>query len=475
MPLTKASYSMITGSPVNVRDFGAVGNGVNDDTAAFQAAIIFCEDNLRPLYIPENDVSQFYKITAPLVVSKPLVMRGAGSYDVTLFSVGFTSNDVLLDIDGTAFGNYQQAYFGGFTLRHSGAGICMRVTEVSKSRFEDIGLYGGNSGIQYTGSTRCFSNEFTKINTLALQSAIAFQFVSHTGGGQHTFVDCSFGGNTGFSVDQNTITDSINFYSCNFESCVTQSVYVAGTVAGLGFFGCRTENCGSYDFNIDPVLGKTVSGLVVEGTYFDSSGAGGQPRILLGGTGGKVRGFNVNANSVGHGANNFSSFLVELNGDGESGTIANNYLDGTLSLCKPVNLLRAGVAVYNNEANNGKFAPSFVVNQNTFTATATGMTTSPTGTVKYSVIGNTVTLDIPAISGTSNTTAFTLTGAPAAIAPAADKDILIRITDNGTIALGFVRVKTTGVLEFYATVSGGAFTNSGTKAVNVSSVTYTLA
>jgi hypothetical protein len=56
MSLTKATYSMIDGAPVNVLDFGAIGDGVTNDTAAVQAAINFClaSTQARTLVIPSQ-------------------------------------------------------------------------------------------------------------------------------------------------------------------------------------------------------------------------------------------------------------------------------------------------------------------------------------------------------------------------------------------------------------------------------------
>lgn len=52
MSLTKASYSLITGAPVNVMDYGAKCDGTTDDTAAVQAAVTYCIANNKDLFIP---------------------------------------------------------------------------------------------------------------------------------------------------------------------------------------------------------------------------------------------------------------------------------------------------------------------------------------------------------------------------------------------------------------------------------------
>jgi len=73
MSLTKVSFSMINTTEVHVVDYGAVGDGVADDTAAIQAAI----DAGNLIYF---DAGKTYKITATLDLSagnKTLLGNGA--------------------------------------------------------------------------------------------------------------------------------------------------------------------------------------------------------------------------------------------------------------------------------------------------------------------------------------------------------------------------------------------------------------
>lgn len=64
MSLTKASFSLINGANYNVLDYGAVGDGTTDSTAAFQAAIEAAQATATPVYVPAG----IYVITDTLDV-----------------------------------------------------------------------------------------------------------------------------------------------------------------------------------------------------------------------------------------------------------------------------------------------------------------------------------------------------------------------------------------------------------------------
>jgi hypothetical protein len=74
MALTKATYSMISGAVVNIKDYGAVGDGIADDTAAIQAAIDSGAGGLSVFIAPGT-----YKITNTIYLRRNKVrLFGAG-------------------------------------------------------------------------------------------------------------------------------------------------------------------------------------------------------------------------------------------------------------------------------------------------------------------------------------------------------------------------------------------------------------
>lgn len=108
-----------------------------------------------------------------------------------------------------------------------------------------------------------------------------------------------------------------------------------------------------------------------------------------------------------------------------------------------------------------------------FTATLTGCTTSPTGSVNYTKQGRHVTLNIPNISGTSNTTAATLTGLPAELWPVNNRSVIGICVDNGTEKLSQITVLTSGEIILNNALSA-TFTSSGTKGVSALTVSYEI-
>jgi hypothetical protein len=113
--------------------------------------------------------------------------------------------------------------------------------------------------------------------------------------------------------------------------------------------------------------------------------------------------------------------------------------------------------------------------QGSFTGTLTGCTTSPTVTVNWSRIGKMVRLwTTSALTATSNTTAMTVTGLPAAITPSTTNEAgLVQVQNNGANAGCRVLASSSNLLDFHIeTVVGGfvvpnaaGFTNSGVKGI----------
>jgi hypothetical protein len=99
MSLTKVTYAMIEGSPVNVLDYGADPTGATDSYAAIQAAI---DEN------PGKEIvlSGVFKVTDTLVISASnTTLRGYGQAQIVPDAASFVTSQPVLEITGAGVTN----------------------------------------------------------------------------------------------------------------------------------------------------------------------------------------------------------------------------------------------------------------------------------------------------------------------------------------------------------------------------------
>lgn len=150
--------------------------------------------------------------------------------------------------------------------------------------------------------------------------------------------------------------------------------------------------------------------------------------------------------------------------------------DGTAALAGLAFLADLDTGFYRDTANQIGIglggATAGQIAQGTFVAALTGCTTAPTVTVEWQRIGNIVHMYIPLVTATSNSTACTLTGMPAAIRPATHRtglSVIPLLRDNGADASGatFIDVDTAGTISFYKGTTLTGFTNVNGKGLPV--------
>jgi hypothetical protein len=252
--------------------------------------------------------------------------------------------------------------------------------------------------------------------------------------------------NSGWGVYSENAATFAMINGNNFWRQYYGGVY-AEDVQAMMITGNQFWDCGRADSASDPLN----SDIVIEGTTF-------QPNSLT-----------IVGNTAYRGATraNLGLFILEVN----SGftCVNNRYIGNTVSQSgsKYKNPAIVRTATLFNSP-NGSITIGNVGQgtdtelYSTFTASLTGCTTVPTGTVRYSRQGNLVSLFIPGITGVSNTNAATLTGVPAAITPANAVFGFALITDNGVVEDASVIIETTSIITLRRP-NGVAFTAAGNK------------
>ena len=112
--------------------------------------------------------------------------------------------------------------------------------------------------------------------------------------------------------------------------------------------------------------------------------------------------------------------------------------------------------------------------QSTYTATLTGCTTSPTVTATVTIVGRLVTINIPGLSATSNSTAKTITGMPAQFRPSnQQRGFFAQVTNNGLPSVaGSVFIEASGTIDVFAGPNNDNWTASGTCTIQSMNLTF---
>lgn len=132
MSLTKVTYSMVDSAPINIKDYGATGNGVTDDSAAILAAFTAANAAGKSLYVPVGIYNIASTVTVPSLQNITVFGEGtAVNLDPTKASyfrfTGTTGNMFYFDhLAGVEFRNiwfgYNNASYNGDLVRTNNDG-----------------------------------------------------------------------------------------------------------------------------------------------------------------------------------------------------------------------------------------------------------------------------------------------------------------------------------------------------------------
>lgn len=213
----------ILGAELNVRAYGAVGDGKANDSLALQAVFAKAKKD-DMIYFPGGT----YLITNALYMTIPGSIRGDGISSI-IYQAG---NESLLVVNPNKIAGFQYLSIKEIALlSNSNTGACLQLNRTSDSTFENILFAGGQYGIHICGSLR---NKFIALS------------VDRSGSRYKTnCMDWAI-----YSEPDKTTSLSSN--SNNFLAC---SICGSWGISRGGYYFADTNSAGSFS-----ILGGTTEG-----------------------------------------------------------------------------------------------------------------------------------------------------------------------------------------------------------------------
>ena len=283
MALTKVSYSMITGAPFNVLDFGAnTTPGTTDMSVALQAAVTAAVAAGGRVYMPAGTYLITDTITCPvktMIVGEHRSMSGIDNGTKILFQPTslkslFSTGPTGTFKDGYAFENL---YVVGNSTDASGNSFrAFDLIKVIKSRFTNLNITGFRVSFRVEAS---INNRFEFI-----QMANSYLYNIHYTGDYATtdvWEQCYIT-NAPIGVQTDGISIGIRFSNCLFETLATYGVNLVKECYGWTFTDTYAEDVPSenlatncmFRVGYDGVALSSNPQLIIHGGYIAGRNAG---------------------------------------------------------------------------------------------------------------------------------------------------------------------------------------------------------
>lgn len=285
---------------INVKDYGATGDGTTDDTKAVQDAIndANSSEGGGVVFVPRGK----YSVTN-LTARAYVTLRGAGRYRTTLvarpstavglvqFPVGMVQSFYLEDLalsPGTIPNARQHAVYaqavGDGGAPNQGGWWYGGIRRVRINRFDGHGLWLRGGGADFLKPHQFLAFEGVEIFAGPNAAARALYLSGQVG--QVIFTSCQFDGNgqgvigTGMSIevrrevdDAGTFISDIAPYSIEFLNCTIQANALGARIERAS--GVKFNNCWFEDLKSGVLFETSVEMGVVEGCNFSDTGSDG--------------------------------------------------------------------------------------------------------------------------------------------------------------------------------------------------------
>lgn len=269
---------------ISVRDFGALGDGAHDDTAAIQAAITYVLSlaNGGAVYLPQGTYKVTAQINIPNTANISFRLYGAGAATKIKYTGSATVNIFSAGSGTPTFGSLYQFDDFGFLGPTGGVVTAFNLNNINNSLFYNVSVFGNTNGIilQSSFNTRiidCYFNTQSQYGISTNVTGTNALYIAQTGisNAGTAAINLAVGGNNIVIRDNDLEANAVALELTNYTSVLFEGNYVEnGANSSLSFSG--TNNAIDIRQNwlgantTSTTIGNVTGGSFVNNTIFNS-------------------------------------------------------------------------------------------------------------------------------------------------------------------------------------------------------------